>query len=143
MRKSLFAFCAFLMPLLGLNAGITGQYCVTGHDPYLDVDYCGVAMISKIDDVYKIHWDYSDNTTYTGVGVLKDDCIAFTYTLDCDQASGDGIILYNIKDCKLKGSWTVRCADPLVGTETLTRNEDCDAICCEEDPDSCSNSDSE
>lgn len=129
MRTSVCTFFALLLSCFSLHAGISGQYCVSGI--YFDGEpFCGKAEITKNNKVYEIHWEYTDGTTYTGIGVLKDNYIAFASVNDAD-AEEISVNLYKVKGNKLVDEFTA-FGESVTGSETLKKSNCHSDECCEE-----------
>lgn len=116
----------FLFSTYSLAADIDGNYAYKGWDPYLNSNFTGSAVITKVDnDVYNAEWT-SGNRKYTGTGIKTGDTLSFVVTAPPLGASfGETemevfLTVYKISGSKLKGNW-LRMGKTLLGTEELDK----------------------
>ena len=94
---------SFLLLPLTLFAGISGTYRVKGYDPQTQEEYTGMLVISKNGSVYSATWTYSDLTTDTGTGIIKDGVLSFVFQEGSTPSYG--VLAYEIDGKKMSGRW--------------------------------------
>lgn len=133
-------FGLLMIPSAMFAVNLSGTYNVNGYDPTsTPPEYVGSVVISTFaaaavapgthpEDYYTIEWTYTDFQSISGIGVRKDDFIAFDFTGEEDPTY-NGVQLYQIKeDCNehgrhsliLKGPWIVQGGNE-IGLEQLTK----------------------
>lgn len=118
--KKLIFFLICALPFVGLGAGLTGTYQVSGFDPVFNVHYTGSVIIAKQAAVYTLNWTFDDGTHDIGTGLHVEDELSVVFQ-NVENPSVNGVQVYKIKhDHRLEGPW-VDLGDTRVGTEKIKK----------------------
>jgi hypothetical protein len=127
MKRTILICLFFMFPLIAQAShghDLSGEYSVSGHDPFLATSYAGTAVIVKSGDTYQINYTFVDPNTQAlsygvGTGVVIDNIFAVSIE-DLYASPSFGVDVYEIHENKLVGKWTY-IGQTLVGTEKLKR----------------------
>jgi len=115
-KKIALFLCLLSMPLLG--GSISGEYGITGFNPYSQKSYQGKAIVEENGDVCNVTWHISPaSQVFTGTGIRKGDSLSVAFRNLSNDAEV-GVYTYQIKDDTLTGKWIYIGRDKK-GSETL------------------------
>jgi hypothetical protein len=117
MKKLFFLALLLVAPGLNLQAGIEGDYVVTGIDTN-NSPYGATASIVRDGENYAVTW-FFESSTDNGVGIVKDDHLSICYQGNVDLTDV-GVEVCKIKHDELRGTWAPLFSDDR-GFETLQK----------------------
>lgn len=81
------------------------------------IDYSGLAIISRMGDVYQIKWQLNKQI-FNGIGIREDNILSASWF---DRKGAIGIVVYKIEPGPiLRGKYSIFSGDGTIKTETLT-----------------------
>jgi hypothetical protein len=100
---------------------ITGYYTCRGVDGK-GGSYTGIAVISKLKEVYVVQWTIGVGSAFIGLGIRQGETLAVSWAMPGDKAGVvRGINLYRIEPGpRLSGQWATLPGNGMINTETLS-----------------------
>jgi hypothetical protein len=99
---------------------ITGYYTCSGKETN-GSRYTGIAVITKVKEIYVVQWTVGIGSTFLGVGIRQGNSLSVSWAQPADKGVVRGINVYRIdKGPMLTGRWATLPGDGELKTETLT-----------------------